>query len=33
MISTRDLSSLPDVARLRAALQSMAMLDAILSPE
>jgi hypothetical protein len=33
MISTRDLSLLPDVARLRAAFQSMAMLDAIISPE
>ncbi len=33
MISTRDLSSLPDVDRLRAALQSMALLDAILEPE
>jgi hypothetical protein len=31
MISTRDLSSLPDEDKLRAALQSMAMLDAILS--
>jgi hypothetical protein len=33
MISTRDLSSLPGVDRLRAVLQSMAMLDAILCPE
>ena len=33
MISTRDLSSLPDVDRLRATLQSMALLDAILCPE
>jgi hypothetical protein len=33
MISTRDLSLLPDVDRLKAALQSMAMLDAILCPE
>lgn len=33
MISTRDLSALPDVDRLRATLQSMAMLDAILMPE
>src|SRR5579883_2038417 len=31
MISTRDLSLLPDVDRLRSTLQSMAMLDAILS--
>jgi hypothetical protein len=33
MISTRDLSLMPDVARLRAAFQSMAMLDAIIMPE
>src|SRR4051794_4974349 len=33
MINTRDLSSLPGVDRLRAVLQSMAMLDAILYPE
>lgn len=33
MISTRNLSLLPDVDRLRRILQSMAMLDAILSPE
>ena len=33
MISTRDLSRMPDVDRLRLTLQSMAMLDAILSPE
>jgi hypothetical protein len=33
MISTRDLSFLPDVDRFRATLQSTAMLDAILSPE
>jgi hypothetical protein len=32
-ISSRDLTRLPDVDRLRAVLQSMAMLDAILSPE
>jgi hypothetical protein len=32
-ISTRDLHLLPDVDRLRALLQSLAMLDAILSPE
>jgi hypothetical protein len=32
-ISTRDLHLLPDVDRLRALLQSVAMLDAILSPE
>src|SRR5262245_11161419 len=31
-ISTRDLSQLPDVARLRAAMQAMAMLDAIIEP-
>jgi hypothetical protein len=33
MISTRDLSLLPDVTRLRASFQSMAMLDAIIMPE
>lgn len=33
MISTRDLSQLPDVDGLRRLLQSMAMLDAILSRE
>ena len=33
MISTRDLSLLPDVDGLRRTLQSMAMLDAILCPE
>ncbi len=33
MISTRDLSRLPDVARLRATFQSMALLDAIIMPE
>jgi hypothetical protein len=33
MISTRDLSLLPDVDGLRRALQSMAMLDAVLCPE
>jgi hypothetical protein len=33
VISTRDLSLLPDVDGLRRALQSMAMLDAILCPE
>jgi hypothetical protein len=32
-ISTQDLRLLPDVDRLRALLQSLAMLDAILSPE
>jgi hypothetical protein len=32
-ISTRDLSGLPDVDGLKRLLQSMAMLDAILSPE
>ena len=32
MISTRDLSQLPDVEGLRRTLQSMAMLDAILCP-
>src|SRR4051812_1215303 len=33
MISTRDLSLLPGVDGLRRALQSIAMLDAILCPE
>jgi hypothetical protein len=33
MISTRDLTLLPDVDGLRRTLQSMAMLDAILCPE
>jgi hypothetical protein len=33
MISTRDLSQLPDVDALRRLLQSMAMLDAILCPD
>src|SRR6187401_2388373 len=33
MISTRELSLLPDVDGLRRTLQSMAMLDAILCPE
>jgi hypothetical protein len=33
MISTRNLSLLPDIDGLRLTLQSMAMLDAILSPE
>lgn len=33
MISTRDLSLLPDVDGLRRTLQAMAMLDAILCPE
>lgn len=33
MISTRDLSALPPVELLRRVMQSMAMLDAILSPE
>jgi hypothetical protein len=33
MISTRDLSLLPDVDRLRRTLQSMAMLDAVLCPD
>src|SRR6187402_2810137 len=32
-ISTRNLKALPDVDRLRLLLQSLAMLDAILSPE
>ena len=33
MISTRDLSALPDIDDLKRLMQSMAMLDAILSPE
>jgi hypothetical protein len=33
MISTHDLSQLPDIADLKALSQSLAMLDAILSPE
>jgi hypothetical protein len=33
MISTRDLSKLPDIDTFRRLLQSMAMLDAILSPQ
>jgi hypothetical protein len=33
MISTRDLRLLPDVRHLRAAFQSMALLDAIIMPE
>lgn len=33
MISTRDLSLLPDVDGLRRLLQSLAMLDAVLSPD
>jgi hypothetical protein len=33
MISTRDLSQLPDIPRLKALMQSLAMLDAILMPE
>lgn len=33
MISTRDLSALPDIDALKRLMQSMAMLDAILSPE
>jgi hypothetical protein len=33
LISTRDLSDLPDIPRLMRLLQSMAMLDAVLSPE
>ena len=33
MISTRDLTQLPDITRLRKLLQSIAMLDAILSPD
>jgi hypothetical protein len=33
VISTRDLSLLPDVESLRRLWQSMAMLDAILSPD
>lgn len=32
-ISTRDLNSLPSVERLKALLQSLALLDAIMSPE
>jgi len=33
MISTRDLSQLPGIGRLKALMQSLAVLDAILSPE
>jgi hypothetical protein len=33
MISTRDLSALPDIDALKRLMQSMAMLDAILCPE
>ncbi len=33
MISTRDLSGLPDIDTLRRRMQSMAVLDAILSPD
>ena len=33
MISTRDLSALPDIDSLRRTLQAMALLDAILCPE
>ena len=33
MISTRDLSQLPDIDALRRLMQSLAVLDAILSPE
>ncbi len=33
MISTRDLSALPDIDTLKRVMQSMAILDAILSPE
>ncbi len=33
MLSTRDLSQFPDIDTLRRAMQSMAMLDAILCPE
>jgi hypothetical protein len=33
MISTRDLSQLPDIAHLKALSQSLAMLDVILCPE
>src|SRR5262245_45608032 len=33
MISTRDLSQLPDVDGLRSTLQSLALLDAILCPD
>jgi hypothetical protein len=33
MISTRDLSKLPDIASFRRLTRALAMLDAILSPE
>lgn len=33
MISTRDLSGMPDIAELKALCQSLALLDAILQPE
>lgn len=33
MISTRDLSSIPDIPNLRKLTQSLALLDAIISPE
>jgi hypothetical protein len=33
VISTRDLSGLPDIDGLKRLMQSMALLDAILSPE
>jgi hypothetical protein len=33
MISTRDLSGLPDIDALKRLMQSMAMLDAIMCPE
>ena len=33
MISTRDLSAMPDLAGFRRLARSVAMLDAILSPE
>jgi hypothetical protein len=33
MISTRNLAALPDANRLKAALQAMAVLDAVLQPE
>lgn len=33
MISTRDLSGLPDIDTLKRLMQSMALLDAVLSPE
>jgi hypothetical protein len=33
MISTRDLSHLPDIDHLKSLSQSLAMLDAILCPE